>query len=892
MPPKLYHGPEEPPYGDEDKRINKAIAQWLFNDQMGGKPGATLDVGARYPYLAHCFAELGCDAYAIDGEFEAHEGLKAKTIAGDFEAWDGDGKFRLISLIHVFEHLYDPLAAIRKLRRLITDDGRVYIRLPDHEVPGFDRDLTEHHYMIHPYFHCLSSILELLARAGDAFTVQSYAPLQPGQCDIILRPIKKAPTIGLGMIVKNEERDLPRLLKSVETVIDGGVVIDTGSTDNTGHIVKSICLGAIAFRRFLGASEKIDGDWKLINFAKARNEYVNAMRRARFDWLLWMDADDELLTPLAVNRARYMPPSVLGMWIELGGGLRQVHYRMWPTSQPITFKGWVHEYPVLPPGFPSPVLNDVCIRHDATPHGSETSNARNLRIMERQWEAEPDARCAFYLANTHKDGRRHKEAIEWYHKRLGYGKDFREEYLFALLYLARELMADGQEQAGRDACEVGLAEAPDWQEFRMELAQSDYRAKDYDGAIVNALLAFDRPQPVTVLWREPDKYADQPARLISWCHQDQKHFAEALLWSEIAANRIGVPDPQWEMRHRQLIGMRDAERNAPAIVKRLRRKVALVRPGAIGDILMTLNLLPAFIEANPDTDVHYFSAFSDQEALGGIIAQAGAVPMDVAGLNAWRKDYDKVINLVGYPLAEGYPEKPMRQHLLEYFAAEMGVVTGGDLIRKADGADAPYFGLIKPDDGFVMRPKLPALELPLPRRPKAAPSATDPYMTIQYAAGWSKYKEWKVGRWLQFDDAMEAHNIKVCAIDESRGRSLAESIALIANAHIHVGVDSFGNHLTNYFWKNGNAARRVPGVILWGSTQMEAAGYPTNINIGHRLPCGPCFRENPAISQMPRGLCVDPPGQTRHDEGVHACMAAITVDEVVAAALKLWESAK
>jgi hypothetical protein len=73
---------------------------------------------------------------------------------------------------------------------------------------------------------------------------------------------------------------------------------------------------------------------------------------------------------------------------------------------------------------------------------------------------------------------------------------------------------------------------------------------------------------------------------------------------------------------------------------------------------------------------------------------------------------------------------------------------------------------------------------------------------------------------------------------------------------------------------------------------MEAAGYPTNVNIGRRLPCGPCFRENPAISSMPRGLCVDPPGQTRHDEGIHACMAAITVDEVVEAALRVWETAK
>ena len=123
---------------------------------------------------------------------------------------------------------------------------------------------------------------------------------------------------------------------------------------------------------------------------------------------------------------------------------------------------------------------------------------------------------------------------------------------------------------------------------------------------------------------------------------------------------------------------------------------------------------------------------------------------------------------------------------------------------------------------------------------------------------------------------------------------------------MHLGIDSFTNHLTNYFWTDEKGGRKVPGVILWGSTQYTASGYDHNINISKGLDCQPCFRENPAISRMPRDVCVNPPGivtmgmpgmgfvnaERFYGDGLHECMARITVDEVVAAALELWERTK
>ena len=111
--------------------------------------------------------------------------LGVPMLMADFEAitdaqireWTATERFALITMVHVFEHMYDPLAALAKLRRLVADDGRVFIRLPDHGVAGFERDLTPGHFTIHPYFHALGSLLELCVQGGDLFDIESTAPM-------------------------------------------------------------------------------------------------------------------------------------------------------------------------------------------------------------------------------------------------------------------------------------------------------------------------------------------------------------------------------------------------------------------------------------------------------------------------------------------------------------------------------------------------------------------------------------------------------------------------------------------------------------------------------------------------------------------------------------------
>lgn len=80
------------------------------------------------------------------------------------------------------------------------------------------------------------------------------------------------------MIVKNEEANLARCLRSVAGAVDEIVVVDTGSQDRTIEIAKSF-----------GATV-VEWAWR-DDFAAARNVSLD---HATGDWILFLDADEEL----------------------------------------------------------------------------------------------------------------------------------------------------------------------------------------------------------------------------------------------------------------------------------------------------------------------------------------------------------------------------------------------------------------------------------------------------------------------------------------------------------------------------------------------------------------------------------------------------------------------
>ena len=856
---------------DQEKEINKYLANHIFTTVMGSKPGKCFDVGSKYPYLSKCLIDLGCTAYGMDAIDEVEEyknELQVPMAFGDFEAMPADmilattgndEKFNLITLVHVFEHLYNPLEALKKLKSLLTDEGALFIRVPSHGVSGYNRDMNEFRYKIHPYFHSMISILELLVQGQDLFTVETHSPMDgAGQVDIVLRPLQKKPQIWAGMIVKNEERDLPKCLATIQDCVDGLVIMDTGSIDNTESVTKAMWTKPLIYETYTGASKKDDkGDWKLWNFSQARNQFVNKIEAMpEVDFLMWFDADDTLLTPAMLKRMFYSPYKVFGVMIETDG-LSWVHHRAWRTKLGIHFAGKIHEYPVIGNN-DTFVFNNVKIHHDAAPGIGEDSNARNLRILESELEENPnDARTAFYLANTHKDAARYVEAAKYYDIRIKLGIGYWDEWITAYLYKGRcERAADLIQQAEQTLLE-GLSHAPSWSELWMELGYIYFNINK-NLCISYCIQAANRPNTITQLWREPNKYEDQPRRLLSFCYQDLGDTATALKWAEEAKRFIGVNDLEWDCRIMALQTTLNEGVQQPS-----KKKIALHRPGAIGDIIMTLNLVPQLKEQFPGYEINYFC----DPGIGQSLAEF----FTLAGIDNWYNfndlhlvefEYEHVFNMIGYPIPPkgNYPEESMTDHLLNYFAVEAGL---------------------------SRQEVLPCLDLK-----KSEPIVEGSYITIHAQAGWSMYKNWAREKWeeliikIQEDSSVPVKFVQIGSVSDFKidgcdhsfmGKPLMDSINLIANAEMHMGVDSFSNHLTHIKWDG----KRTLGVILWGSTQASAAGYEENININLGLPCQPCFREDPRISRQPRGLCINPEGQTSYDNPQHACMSGITVDMVL-----------
>ena len=88
-------------------------------------------------------------------------------------------------------------------------------------------------------------------------------------------------------MVKNEEKNLPRTLDSIKSVVDELIIIDTGSTDGTIDIAKSY------------GAKIIETTWN-DDFSTPRNMAIDA---ANGDWIIFLDADEFFVNSKKVRNA-------------------------------------------------------------------------------------------------------------------------------------------------------------------------------------------------------------------------------------------------------------------------------------------------------------------------------------------------------------------------------------------------------------------------------------------------------------------------------------------------------------------------------------------------------------------------------------------------------------
>lgn len=231
------------------------------------------------------------------------------------------------------------------------------------------------------------------------------------------------------MIVKNERPIICRCLDSVMPFIDTWVIVDTGSNDGTQEVI----------RRHLKAipGELHERPW--VNFAHNRNEAMQ-LAWGKADYLLFIDADDKLITPEAYQ----LPPLSADIYFiqqrEAKGTTFRDHHVFFliRNNTDLKWEGVLHEYLACPTKKTRLLLSDIycCYINDGNRSKDPQKCNKDIATLKEAAMKNPtDSRSVFYLARTYWSICDWASAKQWFQRRATMGGDPIEIYL-SLLYVA------------------------------------------------------------------------------------------------------------------------------------------------------------------------------------------------------------------------------------------------------------------------------------------------------------------------------------------------------------------------------------------------------------------------------------------------------------------------
>ena len=313
--------------------------------------------------------------------------------------------------------------------------------------------------------------------------------------------------ICLNMIVKNEVAVLPRLFRSVKDYVDYYVIVDTGSTDDTIALVK----------REMSAygidGEVHEREW--VNFGTNRQQALElALQADKSDWLLFIDADEELgvSDPLFYEK---LEPGVSYELEKHHSGMRYAVPNLVNIRATVwRWEGPVHNYLERVEGSQRRrLLKDVWIIYHtgegAKSHGltPEQKFLRDANLLLEYLKDHPNsARSHYYLGQSYKDAGHFEEAYEAYKKRTSM-KGWVEEDFMAQLEVGKMAVRLGKPE------EVVLRELlaafeirPTRVEPLYELAHYFRVRKMYGKAFAFALAGIQISRPDDRLYVAQDVY--------------------------------------------------------------------------------------------------------------------------------------------------------------------------------------------------------------------------------------------------------------------------------------------------------------------------------------------------------------------------------------------------
>lgn len=135
---KVYQSTEEPTAKDlwiQQQRAEHLVK--LLRTELSHAPDRVLDIGASTGVLLKTFQKVfNCEIAGVEpgDAYRAFAESKGIPMFPSMEMLQesGTGKFALVSLVHVLEHLPDPVGTLESIRRnLLAEDGYVLLEVPN-----------------------------------------------------------------------------------------------------------------------------------------------------------------------------------------------------------------------------------------------------------------------------------------------------------------------------------------------------------------------------------------------------------------------------------------------------------------------------------------------------------------------------------------------------------------------------------------------------------------------------------------------------------------------------------------------------------------------------------------------------------------------------------------
>jgi len=138
---------------------NLALDRLGFLIKNNVASGKLLDVGAGGGEFTYVSSQLGFDSTGIEPNIGysnyAKDQYQANVKTGQLA--DIDGKFDVITMFHVMEHIPDPIKTFKKLYDLLNEDGFLFIEVPN--IESFSQSPGNTFFKAHIHYFSAATLI-------------------------------------------------------------------------------------------------------------------------------------------------------------------------------------------------------------------------------------------------------------------------------------------------------------------------------------------------------------------------------------------------------------------------------------------------------------------------------------------------------------------------------------------------------------------------------------------------------------------------------------------------------------------------------------------------------------------------------------------------------------